>query len=78
MKATIQRWGNSLGIRIPKIIAQDLMLENGSEVELFEESDKIVIQPRKKPRLKDLLQEINVDNIHDEVEIGGLYGKEIR
>jgi antitoxin component of MazEF toxin-antitoxin module len=35
MKATIQKWGDSLGIRIPKVIAMDLGLVNGSEVELF-------------------------------------------
>ena len=77
MKATIQKWGNSLGIRIPKVIAEDLMLENGSEVELIEESNKIIIQPQSKPKLGDLLQKISDDNLHDEVEIEGPNGKEI-
>jgi antitoxin MazE len=77
MKATIQKWGNSLGIRIPKIIAEGLMLKNGSEVELYEESDKIIIQPLKKPLLKELLQGISDRNIHDEAETEGPYGKEI-
>ncbi len=77
MKATIQKWGNSLGVRIPKVIADDLMLENGSEVELTEESNKIVIQPRQKPRLQDLLQEISDDNRHNEMAIDGPYGQEI-
>ena len=77
MKATIQKWGNSLGVRIPKVIAEDLMLENGSEVELIKESNKIVIQPQKKPQLKDLLQVISDDNRHGEVKTGGRYGKEI-
>ena len=77
MKATIQKWGNSLGIRIPKVIADDLMLENGSEVELKEESDKIIIQPQRKPQLKDLLQEITDANRHGEVRTEGPYGKEI-
>lgn len=76
MKATIQKWGNSLGVRIPKIIAEDLMLENGSEVELIEESDRIIIQPLKGPQLKDLLKGIESHNLHDEVELEGPYGKE--
>ena len=77
MKATIQKWGNSLGIRIPKVMAKDLLLENGSEVELIKASDKIIIQPQKRPRLSDLLQEIDDNNIHDEVEMEGPYGKEV-
>ena len=76
MKATIRKWGNSLGIRIPSMMAKDLMLESGSEVELIEKSDKIIIQPHKKLRLEDLLQEINETNIHDEVEVEGPYGNE--
>lgn len=77
MRATIQKWGNSLGVRIPKVIAEDLMLENGSEVELFEESDKIIIQPKEKPQLRDLLLEITDENIHDEIHAEGPHGKEI-
>ena len=76
MKATIQKWGNSLGVRIPKVIAEDLMLENGSEVELIEETDRIIIQPQKGPQLKELLKGIKSQNLHDEVELEGPYGKE--
>lgn len=59
------------------MIAKELMLKNGSEVELYEESDKIIIQPQKKPLLNDLLEEINDKNVHGEVETEGPYGKEI-
>ncbi len=76
MKATVQKWGNSLGVRIPSIMAKDLMLENGSEVELIEESDKIIIQPKRRRRLNDLLQAINESNIHEEIEFNGPYGSE--
>jgi antitoxin MazE len=76
MKTTIQKWGNSLGIRIPKMMAKGLMLEKGSEVDLIEESNKIIIQPRRKPRLEDLLKDINDTNIHDEIRIEGPHGKE--
>ena len=77
MKATIRKWGNSLGIRIPKVIAEDLLLENGSEVELIEESDRIIIRPQRKPKLDDLLRDISDDNLHEEVEANGPYGKEV-
>ena len=48
-------------------MAKDLMLENGSEVELIEETDRIIIQPKKSPRLKDLLEAIDESNIHGEI-----------
>ena len=76
MKATIQKWGNSLGVRIPSMMAKDLMLENGSEVELIEEADKIIIQPKKTLRLDDLLAVINETNLHGEIEANGTYGNE--
>ena len=77
MKATIQKWGNSLGIRIPSIMAKALMLQNGSEVELIEEADKIIIQPRRALRLDDLLPAIDETNIHEEIETNGPYGNEV-
>lgn len=77
MKATIQKWGNSLGIRIPKVFADELNLENGSEVELFNDSEKIVIQPQRKPSLEDLLAAISEGNLHAEVNSEGPSGKEI-
>lgn len=76
MRTTIQKWGNSLGVRIPKVIAAELGLESGSEVDLFEESDKIIIQPQNGQRLKDLLSRINAGNLHGEIESGDSVGKE--
>ena len=77
MKTTIQKWGNSLGIRIPKAMADGLKLQNGSEVELLEDSDKIIIQPHRKPKLDDLLSAISEENLHGEIDSGDPAGKEI-
>ncbi len=76
MKATIQKWGNSLGVRIPSMMAKDLMLEHGSEVELIEEDNRIIIQPQRGPRLEELLEAINESNIHEEVKTDGPRGNE--
>ena len=57
-------------------MAKGLMLENGSEVELVEEGDRIIIQPKKNLRLDDLLDAINEMNLHKEVELKGSYGNE--
>jgi antitoxin MazE len=66
MKTTIQKWGNSLGVRIPSHIAKDLSLESGSPVEILEEETRIVILPKTKKRLKDIIALITNDNIHQE------------
>ena len=76
MKVTIQKWGNSLGLRIPSVVAKDLSLENGSEVELLKESDRIVIRPSKEYRLEDLLEGITDANLHREVDSGSAQGNE--
>ena len=76
MKVTIQKWGNSLGLRIPSVVAKDLSLENGSEVELLKESDRIVIRPSKEYRLEDLLEGITDTNLHREVDSGSAQGNE--
>jgi antitoxin MazE len=45
MKARVQKWGNSLGFRIPKILAQEVALETDSEVDLSTQDGTIVISP---------------------------------
>jgi len=48
MKATIQKWGNSLAIRIPKNITKDTRVSEGSNIDIMIENGKIVLSPIKK------------------------------
>jgi antitoxin MazE len=66
MQTTIQKWGNSLGVRIPGFIARDLALKNGSSVEIREEDDRIIIQASKKKSLNEILELVTEENIHSE------------
>ncbi len=79
MITTVQKWGNSLGVRIPKPIAQDTRLHEGARVDLREESDRLVIVPLKKPRfsLSELLKGVTKKNIHEEIDFGITEGKEV-
>jgi antitoxin MazE len=77
MEAKIQKWGNSLGIRIPMPFLKDLYLKNGSVVEIEEENDCIIIQPLKKVELASLLNRISDDNLHSEIDWGIAEGDEI-
>jgi antitoxin MazE len=77
MKARIQKWGNSLGIRIPIGISRDLSLKNGSVVDITEESNQIVIKPKRSPSLDELLDQITETNIHSETDYGVPEGNEV-
>ncbi|KUG21947.1 programmed cell death antitoxin maze [hydrocarbon metagenome] len=78
MEVTIQKWGNSLAIRIPGSYAKDINLKQGTCVDLRKKADKIEIVPRKtKLNLRDLLSKITDENIHEEEFAGDGVGKEI-
>ena len=78
MRVQVQKWGNSLALRIPSSFAKESHIEKGSEVELSLEAGKIVVIPVKKPVfiLDDLLSGVTEDNLHSEVETGPPVGKE--
>ena len=79
MKSQIQKWGNSLALRIPKAFAEETHLEQNSMVEILLEEGKLVIVPAASPRLNlnELLSKINRDNIHHEIDTGSAMGKEV-
>ena len=67
MSAKIQKWGNSLGIRIPKSIIEKTNLHEYSEVEIEHKDGVIIIFPCKnKYSLESLLGQITKKNLHKE------------
>ena len=78
MKARIQKWGNSLGIRIPKVLAQEASVDSESVVDISSRDGKIIITPerRKLFSLRQLLSKVTDENLHDEVLTGSAAGKE--
>ena len=78
MLTKVQKWGNSLAIRIPKAFALDAQLVNNSFVEISISDGQIIIKPVPAPNwtLDELLAEINEDNIHHEVDTGFALGNE--
>jgi antitoxin MazE len=77
-KATLQKWGNSLAVRIPTHLAKNIGVDNGSEMELQLCDDGIMIRPAKtKPTLDDLLAKIKGrPNPHLDYDFGKPEGKE--
>jgi len=76
MQVQITKWGNSLGIRIPKWAAEKAGLAEGVPVILEIENDTIIIR-KKKYDLKTLLSQITPQNTHSEVDTGCSVGKEL-
>lgn len=76
--ATVQKWGNSLAVRIPNQFAKNLGIVNGSEIELQLLDEAIVIKPvNNKPRLEDLLAKAKEKtNPHLDYGFGEPEGKE--
>jgi antitoxin MazE len=78
MKTRVQKWGNSLALRIPKAFAAEVGLQSESQVEVSLADGKLVITPVAKPELtlKQLLAEVTSENIHHEVGTGPAAGNE--
>jgi antitoxin MazE len=79
MKATIQKWGNSLALRIPKSFATHSNIEQGSVVDLSLENGRMIVEPTKEQEyvLEDLLARISKKNLHSEIDFGAPVGKEV-
>jgi antitoxin MazE len=78
VRTKIQKWGNSLGLRIPRSLAEEAGLVAGSEVDLTMRRGELVVKPARhtKYRLEDLLRQITSKNMHDEVDAGAPVGRE--
>lgn len=72
MNATVQKWGNSLALRIPSSLAKDVHLHQGSVVEVAVVEGKMVVEPKGERRysLSHMLKGIKKNNLHAEQEWG--------
>lgn len=77
MRAKVQKWGNSLAIRVPRPFAEELGLRQDSDVDLLLEQHELVIKPISTGiTLQELLAGVTEDNLHGEVETSGPVGGE--
>jgi len=78
MKTKVQKWGNSLALRIPKSFASEVGIKNDSPVEMSLVSGKLVVTPTTKAKLslKKLLSQVTKDNLHREFDTGEAVGSE--
>ena len=78
MRTRIQKWGNSLALRIPKSFATEVGLQRETSVEVSLADGKLVIAPiaKPKPTLRQLLAKVTKENLHHEIDTGSAVGKE--
>jgi antitoxin MazE len=79
METTIQKWGNSLAVRLPKGVATKLALREGCRVEVREAKEGILIRqaPKARRSLKELVHMMRHEQLHGETPWGSASGKEV-
>jgi len=79
MKTRMQKWGNSLALRIPKSFAIEAGLQSDASVDISLSNGKLIVALIEKPdvTLKKLLSQITEKNIHHEIDSGQAACKEI-
>ena len=79
MKTRVQKWGNSLAVRIPKSLGSGVGLRENAAVELSLVKGTLVVQPvaSEPPTLEQLLAGVTDDNLPGEWNTGTAVGKEV-
>jgi antitoxin MazE len=79
MPTIVRKWGNSLGIRLPKSVAEQVRLDEGSEVEFDTSGGILTVRIKRKPRYKlaDLLAKAKGPSPHRRVADDGPVGREL-
>ncbi|MRS11752.1 MAG: AbrB/MazE/SpoVT family DNA-binding domain-containing protein [Actinobacteria bacterium] len=79
MRTKVQRWGNSLAVRIPKIFAEEVGLADDTAIELRLIKGGLVIEPTETyaPTLAELLDGVTDENRHEEISWGEPVGDEL-
>ena len=80
MLTTVQKWGNSQGLRLARGVLHDAHIAVGDEVDVVVRDGVILVAPvrneRGKHRLEDLVSQIPADYQAEEVDWGKSIGKE--
>ncbi len=77
MTTQIAKWGNSLGLRLPKSVAQEARVDEGDKVDVSVRNGAIVIRPsRRTYSLGELVSKVTPKNRHAETDWAKPAGRE--
>ena len=74
-KSHISKWGTSLAVRIPKPIAEQWGVQEGSAIELVPQGDHVLLRKRSYD-LASMLAQVTPGNVHTEQDSGPARGNE--
>jgi antitoxin MazE len=76
---TVKKWGNSLAIRIPQAVVQNLRLSVDNDIQIVSNGSIATLKRKnhKKVTLQELLDKVTPENTHGEIDWGGPVGKEL-
>lgn len=80
MRVKVQKWGNSLAVRIPKSFAIETKIKQDSTVDIAIFDGNILLKPQAEKTdlsLNEMLEKITKENLHSEIDVGEPIGKEI-
>jgi antitoxin MazE len=79
MHVRVQKWGNSLAVRIPKPLAEDAEVREGTVLNLAVSDGRVVATPvqKRKLSLRQLLAGVKRKNLHAEIDFGRSVGREV-
>lgn len=74
-RSHIARWGSSLAIRIPKPVAEQWGVREGSRIEMVPRGDQLVMSKRAYD-LTEMLARMSPETLHGEIDTGPAQGRE--
>ena len=79
MRVKVQKWGNSIALRIPKAFANQISIQSGSSVDLSIHDGKLIIEPisQEEYNFEALISEVKESNLHKEYDNDEPKGREI-
>jgi antitoxin MazE len=79
MRTKVQKWGNSLALRLPKALAVDAQLEENTPVKVSLVEGRLIFErvlTAPKWTLEELLAGVTSENLHGEIDTGAAAGHE--
>ncbi len=77
MQVQISRWGNSLGLRLPRALAEHIHAREGAKVNIVADGERLIVEPaRASYRLEDLLRNVTPEAMRETFDWGDDAGRE--
>ncbi len=76
LKTQVSKWGSSLAVRIPKAIAEEWGVKEGTQIELTRDNNGLNLRKRKYD-LDEMIASMRNADLHPEIETDGPRGNEV-